>query len=111
MLLRAHNIVVPNASTPAVAGGGGGCVLLAEPVAEPVGAGMITGDARPYTCGTGGLCVCGVLGVCGERTIEPIGVDGVRLALGLAGSARINDDAVGPSLVLVADLLTSSLSG
>ena len=91
MLLHAHKTVVPNASTPAVAGGGGGCVLLAEPVVEPVGAGMITG--------TGGLC--------GEPTIEPIGVDGVRLALGLAGSARINDDAVGP----VADLLTSALSG
>ena len=71
MLLHAHKTDVPNASTPAVAGGGGGCVLLAEPVAEPVGAGMITGDAGPYTCGTGGL------GVCGERTIEPIGVVGV----------------------------------
>ena len=77
MLLHAHKTVVPNASTPAVAGGGGGCVLLAEPVAEPVGAGMITGDVRPCTFGTGGLGVCGVLGVCGEPTIEPIGVDGV----------------------------------
>ena len=67
MLLRAHNTVVPNASTPAVAGGGGGCVLLAEPVAELVGAGMISG----------GLGVCGILGGCGEPTIEPIGVVGV----------------------------------
>ena len=100
MLLHAHKIVVPNWSTLAV---------CADPDAEPVGVEMINGDVAGDVFGTGADVVAGVLGVCGEPAIvAAIGVDGIDAAFGLAGSARITDDAV---WVLAADLLTSSLSG
>ena len=73
MLLHAHKTVVPNWSTLAV----DGCELPAE----PDGAEMITGD------GMGDARGVGAFRVSGEPAIAPLGVDGVRLALGLAGSA------------------------
>ena len=74
MLLHAHRTVVPNASTLAALGCGGGCVLPDELAAELVGGGTISGDGQ----GDGFWIDEGVLGACGEPPISPVafGVDG-----------------------------------
>ena len=83
MLQHAHKTVVPKLSTLLFTGGGGVCVLLAEPVF----AGMITGEVArgdPFGAGEGDALGVSVFGVCGEFAIFAIGVDGI--AFGLAGS-------------------------